>query len=92
MRGLVGGGTQTMQTLRAAYAGHDRVVILTDEQAHPGSMPAVGCPVYTFNLGGYRVAHMQSGEKGSYTFGGLTDAGFRMLALLEEQRSVGWPF
>lgn len=92
LRQMVGGGTQTMQTLQAAYAGHDRVVILTDEQAHYGPTLELPCPVYTFNLGGYRVAHMQSGEKGSYTFGGLTDAGFRMLALLEEQRSVGWPF
>src|SRR5947208_1039918 len=34
------GGTNTFQVLGAAYAGHDRVVILTDEQAFAG--PGVG--------------------------------------------------
>lgn len=88
----VGGRTATMQTLSYAYAGHDRVVILTDEQAHPGQLVQVACPVYTFNLGGYRVAQMAQGEHGSYAFGGLTDSGFRMIAALESQRSVGWPW
>jgi hypothetical protein len=89
---LVGGGTNTWQALGATFDNHDRVVILTDEQAHPGAVPDLPCALYTFNLAGYRVAHAPSGEKGRYTFGGLTDAGFRLIPLLEEYRSVGWPF
>lgn len=89
---LGGGGTYTMQTLSHVYAGHDRVVILTDEQAHGGTLTQINCPIYTFNLGGYRVAHMAQGEKGSYAFGGLSDAAFRMLAMLDEGRTAGWPF
>lgn len=89
---LGGGGTNTFQTLGMTYAGHDRVVILTDEQAHPGNVPALGCPIYTFNLGGYRVAPMQQGERGNYAFGGLTDAGFRMIPLLEAGRNSTWPW
>lgn len=89
---LGGGGTYTMQTLSHMYQGHDRVVILTDEQAHRGHLVQITAPIYTFNLGGYRVAHMEQGEKGSYVFGGLSDAAFRMLALLDGQRSAGWPF
>lgn len=87
------GGTNTAQSLAATFSGHDRVVIVTDEQRHPGYWPHVGdTPVYTFNVGGYRVAQMQQGEHGSYAFGGLNDQAFKVLSILEEQRQHGWPF
>jgi hypothetical protein len=89
---LGGGGTYTFQTLAATYNGHDRVVILTDEQAHYGQGPTLSCPLYTFNVGGYRVAHTPQGERGSYAFGGLTDAGFRVIPLLEAQKHARWPW
>lgn len=107
----VGSGTSTYQTLRDLYKGHDRVVILTDEQAFaPGYQPySFSYPssyhrqvrdvdfsdiplIYTFNLAGYKAAHLPSGEKGRYTFGGLTDAGFKVIEILESTRNVGWPF
>lgn len=92
-----GGGTNTMQALSDRWRGHDRVVLLTDEQSHPyghydkatvNSIPLI----YTFNLAGYRVATLPAGEKGRYTFGGLTDAGFRLLDTLEQPLDSGWPF
>lgn len=88
------GGTYTFQTLRATYQGHDRVVILTDEQAHDAGtgVPSGLDRLYTFNLAGYRPAHGPSGRDGWYTFGGLTDAAFRMLALLDAGRSAQWPW
>lgn len=89
---VVGGGTCTMQTLAATYGGEARVVILTDEQAHRGPDIHVSVPVYTFNLGGYAPAHMQQGEKGSYVFGGLTDAGFTLLKALDEMKPGCWPW
>lgn len=89
---IVGGGTLTMQTLAATYGGEARVVILTDEQAHRGPDVHVAAPVYTFNLGGYEPAHMQQGEKGSYVFGGLTDAGFTLLKTLDEMKPGHWPW
>jgi hypothetical protein len=111
------GGTDTFGTLARTYNGHDRVVILTDEQAHPYGYQSAPRPVgydvlgrvryaepvteatfanipriYTFNLAGYRVAHMEGGEKGRYTFGGLADAGFRAIELLESGKDGSWPF
>ena len=63
-----GGGTDTEQAVRAHYARHDRVVILTDEQAHwhgrsdvAAAVPAT-VPVYTWNLAGYRVGHTPTGS------------------------------
>jgi hypothetical protein len=79
VRPLVGGGTNTFQALREHYDGHDRVAILTDEQAfyddRSGAQPGadVKAPIYTFNLAGYQAGHLPSGGQNRYTFGGLTD-------------------
>jgi hypothetical protein len=66
--------------------GHDRVVILTDEQAAEGdvghAVPA-STPLYTWNLARYRHGHAPSGGRNRHTFGGLTDQAFQMIPLLE---------
>jgi hypothetical protein len=88
------GGTRTLTVLADRYDGHDRVVIVTDEQAFtseadPGKIPV---PIYTFNVVGYRAGHLPSGKRGRYTFGGLNDAAFTMLPALEALRDEAWPF
>lgn len=92
------GGTATARALREHYRGHDRVLIVTDEQAAAGRdgdpteqiPPEV--PVYTWNLAGYRPGHGPSGNANRHTFGGLGDAAFRLVPLLESRRDVGWPW
>lgn len=86
------GGTETWAAVRATYTKHDRIVILTDEQAFrdDGSVPDAN--IYTFNVAGYRPAQGPSGRDGRHTFGGLTDAAFRMLPLLEAGKSARWPW
>jgi hypothetical protein len=37
-------------------------------------------------------AHNQSGERGRYTFGGLTDKSFAVVPLLEAAKDGTWPF
>ena len=80
------------------YRGHDRVVILTDEQAHAHGQPDVAdrvpptVPVYTWNLVGYRRGHAASGGGNRHTFGGLSDGAFRMIPLIEAGRAGTWPF
>jgi hypothetical protein len=88
------GGTRTLTVLTDKYDGHDRVVIVTDEQAFsseadPGKIPV---PIYTFNVVGYRAGHLPSGTRGRYTFGGLNDAAFTLLPALEALRDEAWPF
>ncbi|HEY9371008.1 TROVE domain-containing protein [Streptomyces sp.] len=93
------GGTNTAQAVRQHYQGHDRVVIVTDEQAWGGwhgeeptrQVPA-HVPVYTWNLAGYQRGHGSSGTGNRHTFGGLSDAAFRLIPLLEAGRSADWPF
>ena len=93
------GGTNTARAVREHYRRHDRVVILTDEQAWAGShgedptrwVPE-SVPVYTWNLAGYQVGHAPSGEGNRHTFGGLSDAAFAAIPLLEAGRNGQWPF
>jgi hypothetical protein len=92
---FIGGGTDTAGAVQRHYANHDRVLILTDEQAVygdvTGSVPKDRM-VFTWNLAGYRHGHAPSGTGTRHTFGGLTDAGFKMIPLLESGRSGDWPF
>ncbi|MCX5383161.1 TROVE domain-containing protein [Streptomyces sp. NBC_00083] len=92
------GGTNTTEAVRTHYRGHDRVLIVTDEQAshhrHGGPTEQVPAqvPVYTWNLAGYRAGHGPSGTANRHVFAGLTDAAFRMVPLLEAGRSAAWPW
>lgn len=92
-----GAGTNTEQAVRAHYRAHDRVVILTDEQAHwHGSADVAAAvprpvPVYTWNLAGYRVGHTPAAGT-RHTFGGLSDAAFAMIPLIEAGAHDRWPF
>lgn len=94
---FLGGGTETAAALRATYRSHDRVVIVTDEQAArdghevSASVPDT-VPLYTWNLAGYKAGHAPSGSRNRHTFGGLTDQGFKMIPLLESGHDGAWPF
>ncbi|MFD7392822.1 TROVE domain-containing protein [Streptomyces sp. NPDC059852] len=92
------GGTDTTAAVRTHYRDHDRVLIVTDEQYAPSrhggpteQIPAE-VPVYTWNLAGYRAGHGPSGTGNRHTFGGLSDAAFRMVPLLESARDADWPW
>jgi hypothetical protein len=96
------GGTNTWGAVRQQYRGHDRVVIVTDEQAHddygrefhPGGMGRQ-VPIYVWDLAGYRPGSVPSGagtRDRNHVFGGLTDQAFRLIPLLEAGRDAGWPF
>ena len=90
------GGTNTAEAVRRHYRGHDRVLIVTDEQdvvrrrpdqPDPGRGPGVhleprGLP------GGPRPVR----QANRHVFAGLTDAAFRMVPLLEAGRDARWPW
>ncbi|MEV7394300.1 TROVE domain-containing protein [Streptomyces sp. NPDC091215] len=91
------GGTHTTKAVRTHYRKHDRVLIVTDEQAAlcgpggPAEPVPADIPVYTWNLAGYQPAHGPTGPH-RHTFGGLTDAAFRMVGLIEAGREGAWPW
>lgn len=92
------GGTDTTEAVRRHYREHDRVLIVTDEQyafhhhGDPTEQVPSTVPVYTWNLAGYRAGHGPSGHAHRHTFGGLSDAAFRMVPLLEAARDTKWPW
>ncbi|MGW5633962.1 TROVE domain-containing protein [Streptomyces sp. NPDC003832] len=94
---FLGGGTDTAAALRQEFKSHDRVIIVTDEQAGhdahevTAAIPAT-TPLYTWNLAGYQAGHTPSGRGQRHTFGGLTDHAFRLVPLLEAGRDATWPW
>lgn len=94
---FLGGGTATAAALRKHVKGHDRVVVVTDEQAGVDSTDVNGSvprevPMYTWNLAGYERGHAPSGAPNRHAFGGLTDQAFKMIPLLEAGKSQSWPW
>jgi hypothetical protein len=98
------GGTNTVSAInRHLRPDHNRVVIITDEQyggyggwnVWDGSVDTAvpaKTPLYTWNLAGYRVGQAPSGKANRHTFAGLSDAAFRMIALLETSNEAKWPW
>ncbi|MFD0851732.1 TROVE domain-containing protein, partial [Actinomadura adrarensis] len=97
--GEVGHGTRIADSVRAAYQGHDRVIIVSDMQTFTGGWagnvtdaapPHV--PMYGFNLAGYKHAAIPTGTGTRHELGGMTDQTFRMIPLLESGRNASWPW
>lgn len=95
------GGTRTHQAVEETFRPeHDRLILITDEQAgyasihtHYDDLPvSAGKRVYVWNLAGYQAGVSKSGKYQRHTFGGLNDQAFRMIPILEAGKSVGWPW
>ncbi|WP_413100295.1 TROVE domain-containing protein [Streptomyces sp. Inha503] len=94
--GEVGHGTETGAALRAAYRGHDRVVIVSDMQAFAEarrgrSVPVseavpARVPVFGVNTTGYAATSIDTGRPNRYEIGGFSDKLFTMVGLLSEGR------
>jgi hypothetical protein len=98
--GEVGHGTRIAESIRAAFRGHDRVFVLSDMQTfassrHTGDVTGAvprSTPLYGFNLGGYQRTAFDAGTPNRIELGGLTDATFRLIPLIEAGRDAAWPF
>ena len=84
------------ESIRATLRGHDRVFVISDMQTFAGGDVSRAVPhdvpLYGFNLGGYRHTAFDAGTPNRFEFGGLTDATFRMIPLIEAGRNADWPF
>lgn len=92
---FLGGGTDTALAVRAHFTDHDRVVILTDEQAADNEVEVSatvprGVPLYTLNLAGYQHGHSPAGARNRHTFGGLNDQMFTVMRLVEAGQRADW--
>jgi hypothetical protein len=78
---------QTFADSRPSVFGYGAQYTQVAADAVPRSVP-----VYGFNLGGYRATVLDAGHGNRHEFGGLNDATFTMLQMLEQRTSAGWPF
>ena len=104
----IGSGTMTAQAVSQFYQGHDRVIILTDEQAHYQmhaakegwgyyAARAIDAPVpadkHVFT---FNLAGYKQGHLPTsatrHSFGGLTDACFSMIKQIEQGCQGRWPW
>lgn len=103
-------GTDIPTAVRSHFAGHDRVIIITDEQTRPGYLPSnmgryggmpetaiddlvpTNVPLYMWNMAGYRHGAAPAGITNRHALGGLTDASFRLIPLLEAGYDGRWPW
>lgn len=101
--GSVGHGTYIeagMRHLRAVGKDrHERVFIFSDMQVMDHLVPAVGGGgpwMYGYNLSGYATGALDTRTPGCHEFGGLSDAMFRLIPLLESTSRIAdadsWPF
>jgi hypothetical protein len=90
------GGTYTARAILNHFAGHDRIIVITDEQMHYGEDPSsaapANVPMYTFNLVGYKPSQVPNSPNRVTIGGGLTDKSFQMIALLEAGKDGHWPW
>lgn len=94
----IGSGTDTRGAIQRNYRGHDRVVLLTDEQANSHTGHGVFSGIvpdnkhkYSFNLAGYKFGHAPT-SRTTHSFGGLTDACFPLMDMIERAHSGRWPW
>ena len=95
------GGTATAAAIKQFFKGHDRVVVITDEQydsygwygsgGDPSDAVPSNVPLYTWNLEGYKAGG-KSGSLKRHTFGGLTDKAFVQIPLIEAGQTGRWPW
>ena len=69
---------------------HDRVFLFTDGQSFD-KIPDLGVPVYLFNLNAYRPTPLAVGHGNMHELGGLSDATFKLIPLLEQRKAGVWP-
>lgn len=91
-------GTDAYGAAHDHFDRHDRIVVVTDGENNGrrfSSFEAAGVPtsvpIYEWNLGGYKLSQIP-GAANRHTFGGLTDAAFRLIPLLEAGKSATWPW
>jgi hypothetical protein len=101
---MMHGGTNTHIAVAGSYKDHDRIVIVTDEQAsswgtsygygygsNAGQVVSdIKVPIYIFNVAGYKQG-MKANDK-TYVFGGLTDHAFTAIETLEAYKDEKWPW
>lgn len=97
-------GTDTVGALQRHFQGHDRVIVVTDEQAGWGGLASrsshikvddaipANVPLHTINVAGYQKGYAPSGSDHRHVYGGLNDSMFKIIPTVEAGVSGYWPW
>ena len=85
------GGTDINAALDLHFNGQDRVIVITDDQYSAPLKTDGKTPFYIWNLAGYRVGS-KTDSNITYIGGGLSDASFKTVPLIEAARDSNWPW
>jgi hypothetical protein len=91
------GGTEIHKAIaETVRSEHNRIILLTDEQGWSTNYDDLPIPanrsLYVWNFGGYESGITRSGRYHRHTMGGLTDASFQLIPILEAGRNARWPW
>lgn len=92
--GMMGHGTNTRGAVARHYAGHDRVVVLTDAQSQdgdPGDEVPPTIDLFTFDLAGYDRASTATAPH-RHMASGFTDKSWESIARAAKGLDSGWPW
>jgi len=99
--GQGGHGTDIPAAFKA-YAGHDRVFLLSDMQTvgghrsyyatDPVKLIPAHVPLYAYDLQGYRAAALSTVAPNRHQLGGYTDRTLQMVPYLERGEDTSWPW
>lgn len=84
-------GTYLGKAVEKYYDGHERVFLFTDGQTHD-RLPDIRAPYYVFNLNAYGTTPVAAGQGKDHELGGLSDATFKLIPMLESQKAGVWPW
>lgn len=93
---FLSGGTHTAAAIGVAFKGHDRVVVVTDDEvARDCVQVSEAVPakthLFTFNVVGSAQSSFPTGRY-RHLLGGITDASFGLIPLLEAGADGAWPW
>lgn len=90
------GGTETAAAVRATFANHDRVVVVTDDEVARDCMQVTQTVpekvhLFTFNVVGGTQSSFPTGRY-RHLLGGITDSSFGLIPVLEAGANGSWPW
>lgn len=92
------GGTDTVGAIHANFKDHNRVIIITDEQATRTYLNQVNeaipanVPLHVIDVAGYEKGMVPSGSENRHVYGGLTDSVFTLIPTVEAGATGKWPW
>lgn len=74
------------------FVRHDSRSSWVNEEIKVDDLIPKNVPVYVWNMAGYSASILETGGTNRHSFGGLSDASFGLIQLLEQGKNAPWPW